>query len=185
MKTAALAIATVLLLAACKGQDPQAAAQAAAAQVAGLEPAGGAAFLVVGRAVRDEAFHGHADDGGSEAGGEHGHGEPAHGAAVGAEPAHGHDAGHRGQQGGEVPTAARPGEVHHRGPEELPGLRHVAQRHEPGDGLGADLGLAQLVGQRDAQEAVLHAERRDEQREDPGRDGAGWGCREAHRGWRC
>ena len=34
MKTAALAIATVLLLAACKGQDPQAAAQAAAAQAA-------------------------------------------------------------------------------------------------------------------------------------------------------
>ena len=34
MKTAALAIATVLLLAACKGQDPQAAAQAAAVQAA-------------------------------------------------------------------------------------------------------------------------------------------------------
>ena len=37
MKTAALAIATVLLLAACKGQDPQAAAQAAAAQAAAEE----------------------------------------------------------------------------------------------------------------------------------------------------
>lgn len=34
MKTAALAIATVLLLPACKGEDPQAAAQAAAAQAA-------------------------------------------------------------------------------------------------------------------------------------------------------
>ena len=37
MKTAALAIATVLLLAACKGEDPQAAAQAAAAQAAAEE----------------------------------------------------------------------------------------------------------------------------------------------------
>ena len=37
MKTAALAIATVLLLAACKGEDPQAAAQAAAAQAAAQE----------------------------------------------------------------------------------------------------------------------------------------------------
>ena len=37
MKTAALAIATMLLLAACKGEDPQAAAQAAAAQAAAQE----------------------------------------------------------------------------------------------------------------------------------------------------
>ena len=37
MKTAALAIATMLLLAACKGEDPQAAAQAAAAQAAAEE----------------------------------------------------------------------------------------------------------------------------------------------------
>ena len=37
MKTAALAITTVLMLAACKGEDPQAAAQAAAAQAAAQE----------------------------------------------------------------------------------------------------------------------------------------------------
>ena len=39
MKTALLAIATVLLFAACKGEDPQAAAQAAAAQAAAKEQA--------------------------------------------------------------------------------------------------------------------------------------------------
>ena len=39
MKTASLAIATVLLLAACKGEDPQVAAQAAAAQAAAKEQA--------------------------------------------------------------------------------------------------------------------------------------------------
>ena len=39
MKTASLAIATVLLLGACKGEDPQAAAQAAAAQAAAKEQA--------------------------------------------------------------------------------------------------------------------------------------------------
>ena len=39
MKTLTLAIATVLLLAACKGEDPQAAAQAAAAQAAAKEQA--------------------------------------------------------------------------------------------------------------------------------------------------
>ena len=39
MKTLTLAIATLLLLAACKGEDPQAAAQAAAAQAAAKEQA--------------------------------------------------------------------------------------------------------------------------------------------------
>ena len=39
MKTASLAIATVLLLGACKGEDPQAAAQAAAAQAAAKDQA--------------------------------------------------------------------------------------------------------------------------------------------------
>ena len=57
MKTATLAIATVLLLAACKGEDPQAAAQAAAAQEAADEQAAEAMARQFDQAVAAQNWH--------------------------------------------------------------------------------------------------------------------------------
>ena len=57
MKTAALAIATVLLLAACKGEDPQAAAQAAAAQAAAEEQKAEAMAKQFDEAVAAQNWH--------------------------------------------------------------------------------------------------------------------------------
>ena len=57
MKTATLAIATMLLLAACKGEDPQAAAQAAAAQEAADEQAAEAMARQFDQAVAAQNWH--------------------------------------------------------------------------------------------------------------------------------
>ena len=57
MKTATLAIATVLLLAACKGEDPQAAVQAAAAQKAADEQAAEAMAKQFDQAVVAQNWH--------------------------------------------------------------------------------------------------------------------------------
>ena len=57
MKTATLAIATVLLLAACKGEDPQAAAQAAAAQKAADEQAAETMAQQFDEAVAAQNWH--------------------------------------------------------------------------------------------------------------------------------
>ena len=57
MKTASLAIAAVLLLPACKGEDPQAAAQAAAAQAAAKEQAAEAMAKQFDEAMAAQNWH--------------------------------------------------------------------------------------------------------------------------------
>ena len=122
-----------------------AAADGAAAQVAGLEPARGLALLVHLGGVGDQRLQGHADERGADALGDDDPAEEQHVARDrdGAQA----QVGDGAQQGADpVPALARQGQVDDRAPQELDGVGQDGGRHQRGDFTHRQAGVARERG---------------------------------------
>ena len=154
-------------------RQPQsrAAAEAGAAEIAGLEPAAGAALLVIRRLVGHEALDRHAEERHGDVGDHDDNGERSKARSRSRECSRRPEADRAQHARDHVPCLAAERRVGDRRPQELPRVRNETDRNQPGDILDRNAGLGQQVGNGNREIARHHPERQDEDHEDPRMDG--------------